>query len=199
MRVNWQDTDAVSKIVDACVRGDRVSQEVLYKSFYGKMLTVCMRYARNKEEAYDILQEGFVKVFKKIKKYKKKGSLEGWIRRIMVNTAIDHIRKMKDFYLSNDEQYKYEMDNLVDESNLDPEMEYLLKMKVEIIIALIQKLSPAYRAVFNMYVIENMTHQEIAEYLKISVGTSKSNLAKAKIKLKEMVSTYIKTHEHETF
>ena len=197
MRVNWQDTDAVSKIVDACVRGDRVSQEVLYKSFYGKMITVCMRYARNKEEAYDILQEGFIKVFKKIKNYEKKGSLEGWIRRIMANTAIDHIRKKKDFYLSSDELY--EMDNLADESDLYAEMEEFVKLKAEVIINLIQKLSPAYRTVFNMYIIENMTHQEIAEYLKISIGTSKSNLAKAKIKLKEMVSTYIKTHEHETF
>ncbi|MGQ9847828.1 MAG: RNA polymerase sigma factor [Bacteroidales bacterium] len=197
MRVNWQDTDAVSKIVDACVREDRMSQEVLYKSFYGKMFTVCMRYARNKEEAYDILQEGFIKVFKKLKKYEKKGSLEGWIRRIITNTAIDYIRKKKDFYLLDDEQY--EMDNLIDESDLNAEMEDFVKMKAEVIIALIQKLPPAYRAVFNMYVIENMTHQEIAEYLKISVGTSKSNLAKAKIKLKEMVSTYLKTHEHETF
>lgn len=199
MMVNWQDTDAVSKIVDACVRGDRVSQEVLYKSFYGKMVTVCMRYARNKEEAYDILQEGFIKVFKKIKNYEKKGSLEGWIRKIMANTAIDHIRKKKDFYLSTDELY--EMDNFADESesDLDLEMEEFAKMKAEIIIAFIQKLPPAYRTVFNMYVIENMTHQEIAEYLKISIGTSKSNLAKAKIKLKEMVSNYIKTHEHETF
>lgn len=197
MRVNWQDTDAVSKIVDACVRGDRVSQEVLYKSFYGKMITVCMRYARNKEEAYDILQEGFIKVFKKIKNYEKKGSLEGWIRRIMANTAIDHIRKKKDFYLSSDELY--EMDNLADESDLYAEMEEFVKLKAEVIINLIQKLSPAYRTVFNMYIIENMTHQEIAEYLKISIGTSKSNLAKAKIKLKEMVTTYIKTHEHETF
>lgn len=156
-----------------------------------------MRYARNKEEAYDILQEGFIKVFKKIKNFEKKGSLEGWIRRIMANTAIDHIRKKKDFYLSSDELY--EMDNLADESNIDLEMEDFANMKAEIIIAFIQKLSPAYRTVFNMYVIENMTHQEIAEYLNISVGTSKSNLAKAKMKLKEMVSYYIKTHEHETF
>jgi RNA polymerase sigma-70 factor (ECF subfamily) len=197
MKVNWQDTDAVSKIVDACVRGDRMNQEVLYKSFYGKMLTVCMRYSKNKEEAYDILQEGFVKVFNKLKNFEKKGSLEGWIRRIMANTAIDHIRKKKDFYLSSDELF--EMDNLVDDSNDESELDELLQMKADVIITFVQKLSPAYRTVFNMYVIENMTHQEIADYLNISVGTSKSNLAKAKNNLKEMVLTYIKTHEHETF
>ncbi|HOU98712.1 MAG TPA: sigma-70 family RNA polymerase sigma factor [Bacteroidales bacterium] len=197
MKVNWQDTDAVSKIVDACVRGDRMNQEVLYKSFYGKMLTVCMRYSKNKEEAYDILQEGFVKVFNKLKNFEKKGSLEGWIRRIMANTAIDHIRKKKDFYLSSDELF--EMDNLVDDSNDESELDELVQMKADVIITFVQKLSPAYRTVFNMYVIENMTHQEIADYLNISVGTSKSNLAKAKNNLKEMVLTYIKTHEHETF
>ncbi|NMC98766.1 MAG: sigma-70 family RNA polymerase sigma factor [Bacteroidales bacterium] len=187
----------MSKIVDACVRGDRMNQEVLYKSFYGKMLTVCMRYSKNKEEAYDILQEGFVKVFNKLKNFEKKGSLEGWIRRIMANTAIDHIRKKKDFYLSSDELF--EMDNLVDDSNDESELDELLQMKADVIITFVQKLSPAYRTVFNMYVIENMTHQEIADYLNISVGTSKSNLAKAKNNLKEMVLTYIKTHEHETF
>lgn len=197
MKVNWQDTDAVSKVVDACVRGDRMSQELLYKSFYGKMITVCMRYSKNKDEAHDILQEGFVKVFDKLKNFEKKGSLEGWIRRIMANTAIDHIRKRKDFYLSSDEMF--ELDNIVDESNDETELGELIKMKADIIISFIQKLSPAYRTVFNMYVIDNMTHQEIAEYLNISVGTSKSNFAKAKIKLKEMVLTYIKTHEHETF
>lgn len=197
MKVNWQDTDAVSKIVDACVRGDRMSQEVLYKSFYGKMLTVCMRYAKNKEEAYDVLQEGFVKVFEKLKKFEKKGSLEGWIRRIMANTAIDHIRKRKDFYLSSDEMY--ELDNIVDENGIEAEMDELIQLKADIIIDFIQKLSPAYRTVFNMYVVENMTHQEIADYLNINIGTSKSNLAKAKIKLKEMVLTYIKAHQHETF
>jgi len=197
MKVNWQDNDAVSKIVDACVKGDRMSQELLYKSFYGKMATVCMRYAKNKEEAYDILQEGFVKVFEKLKHFEKKGSLEGWIRRIMSNTAIDHIRKKKDFYLSSNDSY--ELDSMVDDSEIDVELEQLLNMRVEIIIALIQNLSPAYRTVFNMYVLENMTHKEIADYLKISEGTSKSNLAKAKQKLKEMVETYIKQHEHEIY
>jgi len=152
---------------------------------------------KNKEEAYDILQEGFVKVFEKLKHFEKKGSLEGWIRRIMSNTAIDHIRKKKDFYLSSNDSY--ELDSMVDDSEIDVELEQLLNMRVEIIIALIQNLSPAYRTVFNMYVLENMTHKEIAEYLKISEGTSKSNLAKAKQKLKEMVETYIKSHEHETF
>lgn len=197
MKVNWQDNDAMCKVVEACIHGDRMSQEVLYKAFYGKMMTVCMRYSKNRDEAHDILQDGFVKVFQKLKNFEKKGSLEGWIRRIITNTAIDHIRKRKDFLLSENELY--EMDNLIDETDKEIELEELMQLRTEMIIEMIQKLSPAYRTVFNMYVLENMTHQEIADYLHINIGTSKSNFAKAKIKLKEMVLTYIKTHEHETF
>lgn len=197
MKVNWQDKNTVSKIVEACVRGDLVNQEVLYKAFYGKMMTVCMRYSRNKEEALDILQDSFVKVFQKLKNFENKGSLEGWIRRIVINTAIDYIRKRKDFLLSDDNLY--EIDNIIDKSDEDKELEEVLKWRTDKIISLIQKLPPAYRMVFNMYFIENISHQEIAEILKISVGTSKSNLAKAKMKLKELVLSYIKTHEHETF
>jgi RNA polymerase sigma-70 factor (ECF subfamily) len=197
MKVNWQDTEHVRKVVEACIKGDRMNQQVLYKAFFGKMLVVCMRYTRNKEEAQDILQEGFVKVFQKLMNYGHKGSLEGWIRRIMVNTAIDFIRKRKDFFISSETEN--EVDLIKDNSFEDEEIEQVTLLKTEIVINFIQKLSPAYKAVFNMYIMENMTHAEIAEQLNINIGTSKSNLAKAKIKLKEMVLSYIKTHEHETF
>ncbi len=197
MKVNWQDTEQVRKVVDACIKGDHLNQEVLYKAFFGKMLVVCMRYTYNKEEAEDILQEGFVKVFQKLKDFGHKGSLEGWIRRIMVNTAIDFIRKRKD--LSFPSSTENEMDLMADSTFEDDELEQILEMKTEMIIHFIQHLSPAYKAVFNLFVFENMTHAEIAEQLNINIGTSKSNYAKAKSKLKEMVLSYIKTYKNETF
>lgn len=195
MNVNWHDNSEVARIVDACVRGDHMSQETLFKAFYGKMLAVCMRYSKDREEANDIVQEGFIKVFKKLKDFEKKGSLEGWIRRIMVNTALDFIRKRKDFVY--DDERELLIEDLPDDPFDDKDFKDLVNLKAEIIINLLQQLSPAYRTVFNLYVIENMTHQEIAEYLNISVGTSKSNLAKAKLKLKKMVDNYIKEHYHE--
>ncbi len=183
MNINWHDNNDVARIVDACVKGDNMSQQILFKTFYGKMLAVCMRYSKDKEEANDIVQEGFIKVFKKLKKFEKKGSLEGWIRRIMINTALDFIRKRKDFVY--DDEKDISIENLSNDPFDDQDFKDIVNLKTEVIINLLQQLSPAYRTVFNLYVIENMTHQEIAEYLNISVGTSKSNLAKAKQKLKK--------------
>ncbi len=197
MNINWQDTNSVKRVVEACLKGDKMSQQLLYKTFYGKMLVVCMRYTKNRDEAMDVLQDGFIKVFKKLKNFQYKGSLEGWIRRIMVNTALDNLRKKKDIFSKTDEEL--ELDSFVDETIDEQELEKLIQLKAEIIIELIQKLSPAYRTVFNMYVIDNMTHAEIAEALNISVGTSKSNLAKAKLNLKKLINQYIKTYHHEIF
>ncbi len=197
MKINWQDTESVKRIVEACLKGDKTSQKLLYKTYYGKMLVVCMRYTKNKDEAMDVLQDGFVKVFQKLKNFQYKGSLEGWIRRIMVNTALDNLRKHKDIFAKSDEEL--ELDSYIDDTFDEQELEKITQLKAEIIIELIQQLSPAYQAVFNLYIIENMTHAEIAETLKISVGTSKSNLAKAKIKLRKLVEQYIKTYHHEIF
>ncbi|MCX7863338.1 MAG: RNA polymerase sigma factor [Bacteroidales bacterium] len=197
MKINWQDTESVKRLVEGCIKGDKMSQQLLYKTFYGKMLVVCMRYTQNKEEALDILQDGFVKVFQKLRNFEHKGSLEGWIRRIMVNTAIDSIRRKKDVFAKTNEEL--ELDQFVDDTFDDEELEKMTLLKAEILIELIQQLTPAYRTVFNMYVIENMTHAEIAQRLNINIGTSKSNLAKAKMKLKELFTQYIKTYYHETF
>jgi RNA polymerase sigma-70 factor (ECF subfamily) len=199
MKINWQDNESVKKIIESCIKGDLMSQQTLYKAFYGKMLVICMRYAKDKDEALDILQDGFVKVFEKLKNFEFKGSLEGWIRRIMVNTAIDNIRKRKDVFTKTDPELELELDSIADEEMNDDELEKIKSLKAEIIIKLIQQLSPAYRTVFNMFVIENMTHAEIAERLNINIGTSKSNLAKAKIKLRQLVNEYIKTYHHEIF
>jgi len=190
--VNLANREEVEKLVDACIRNDRKSQQIFYKMFYGKMLNVCMRYTRNREEAQDVLHDGFIKVFQRLQSFGNKGSLEGWVRRLIVNNAIDHIRCRKDYFMPGDENFA---DSLPDEHYEYLEVEKMKQMKAEKVISLIQHLSPAYRAVFNMFVIENMPHQEIADYLGISVGTSKSNLAKAKEKLKELFEKHYKDDE----
>lgn len=191
--VNLANKEEVEKLVADCVRNDRKSQQIFYKTFYGKMLAVCMRYTRNREEAQDILHDGFIKVFERLKSFENKGSLEGWVRRLIVNNAIDHIRCRKDYFMTaGDEDFA---DSVVDEHEEYLEVEKMKQMKAEKVIALIQHLSPAYRTVFNMFVIENMPHNEIAEYLGISVGTSKSNLAKAKERLKELFDQHYKDDE----
>ncbi|MEJ6796295.1 MAG: RNA polymerase sigma factor [Flavobacteriales bacterium] len=161
-----------------CASGDRKAQERLYRLFYGRMLPVCLRYAKDSELAKDLLQDAFIKVFSKIKSYDGVGSLEGWIRRIVVNNAIDEFRKKKnDFFLMESIENFSETE---EEEDDDKEV----KLKASQVIEALQELTPAYRAVFNMFVFEEMTHAEIAEKVGISVGTSKSNLFKAKRNLK---------------
>lgn len=181
-----ENSQELRKIVDGCVKGKAKYQKKLFELFYGKMMGVCMRYSRDQDEAQDIVQNGFIKIFNKIEVYNFEGSLEGWIRRIMVNTAIDHIRKNKR------DPFSIEDEDRIESADVDnvfvQEEEEEIKIKAEIAMKAISKLSPAYRTVFNLYVIEGFTHKEIAEYLGISEGTSKSNLAKAKQKLKEELS-----------
>jgi len=168
------------QLASECASGNRKAQERLYRLFYGRMLPVCMRYAKNSEVAKDLLQDSFIKVFSKIKTYDGKGSLEGWIRRLVVNTAIDAFRKKKkDFVLT--ESIENIQDVEEEDGDGDPEF------KASQIIEAMQELTPAYRAVFNMYIFEEMSHKEIAEKLGISEGTSKSNLSKAKRNLKKIL------------
>ncbi len=181
---------SVGKLIKACVNGERKSQQILYQSFYGKMLGICTRYANDINEAKDILQDGFIKVFIKLNTFENKGSLEGWVRRIVINNAIDHVRKKKDFLVNFDDEETI-FENVKNGYYDEFEPEKYSDLKAEKIIKLVQKLSPAYRIVFNMFVIENYSHKEISEKLNISVGSSKSNLAKAKLKLKELIKKYI--------
>ncbi len=185
--IDFSNNANIEKLIKACIRGEKKYQKILYQSFYGKMLAVCMRYAADINEAQDILHDGYIKVFNKLKSFEYKGSFEGWIRRIIVNNAIDYVRNKRDFVISISDDNTF--NNLKDNS-FDNNDEQLIKMKAEIIIKLIQKLSPAYRTVFNMYVIEEYSHKEIAEELNISIGTSKSNFAKAKLKLKLLFEQY---------
>ncbi|MFT6503104.1 MAG: RNA polymerase sigma-70 factor (ECF subfamily) [Crocinitomicaceae bacterium] len=176
-----ENKEHLKELISGCIKNDRRSQEELFKLFYGKMLGVCMRYARDRDTAEEMLQEGFIKIFDKLEAFDYKGSFEGWMRRIVSNTAIDNIRKSKKNPLltDNDEDFKLGgSDPMVENEELQ-----FVGLKAEIALEAIQNLSPAYRAVFNLYVMEEYTHKEIAEILGISEGTSKSNLSKAKMNL----------------
>jgi RNA polymerase sigma factor (sigma-70 family) len=171
-----------SDLIEGCIKGDRKMQYELYERFAPKMYGVCLRYAANAEEAEDILQEGFIKVFRKISSYRGDGSFEGWIRRIFVNTAIEQFRK-KTYLQPITEQ---------EESSIEGKyISVLDNMAEKDIIKLIQQLSPGYRTVFNMYVIEGFTHKQISEALNISEGTSKSQLSRAKLILQDLVKKYV--------
>lgn len=166
------------EILEGCIRGERIYQKRLYELYYGKMMSVCLRYAGNRDQAQDLLNEGFMKVFTNIHKYKPKHSLESWIRRIMINNAIDNYRKNKKH------RNQQDIDHVYDYSENET---VTSQLSAEEILKLVQKLPPAYRTAFNLYAIEGFTHREISEKLGISEGTSKSNLSKARGKLKQMI------------
>lgn len=183
------DRDILNSIVKKCVSGDRKAQKELYKMYYSKMMNVCYRYSKKQEDAEDLLQDGFVKVFMNLKHYDFKGSLEGWIRRIMVNTAIDSFRKNKNIFFVDDEG-----DFILETSRVESSDHIYSQFGVDEIMKAIQQLSPVYKTVFNMYVIDGFQHKEIAEKLNISEGTSKSNLAKAKSNLRSILTQREKTN-----
>lgn len=172
------------KLIQGCIDGDRRCQQQMYERFYGKMMVVCMRYAKDDDAALDAFQEAFIKVFNNLEAYTGNGSFEGWIRRIMVNTSIDHLRKNKRL----NEMYVVNEEITVDETEDEPTVDDVQSLSFQELMKYIQQLSPAYRSVFNMYVVDGFTHQEIADELGISVGTSKSNLNKAKKNLKKILS-----------
>lgn len=165
-------------LIRRCLSGDRRAQEQLYKQFAPKMYAVCLRYAGNSEDAQDILQDGFVKVFRNLDKYRADGSFEGWVRRIFVNTAIEHYRRSSNMYPITESQ----------EAALeDKGWSAMDNLNIKDLMEIIQELSPGYRTVFNLYVVEGYTHKEIADMMGISEGTSKSQLARAKAILQSKI------------
>jgi len=173
--------DHLHKVVRACQDNDPGAQHELYNMFKSKMFGVCLRYSGNYEDAQDILQEGFLKVFEKISQFGFKGAFEGWIRKIMVNTALEkyrlHYRQVS--ATEHIAEIEYEQEN---EIMADIDMHALVKM--------IQELSPRYRVVFNLFALEGYSHKEISEMLQITEGTSKSNLSRARTILQERVNKY---------
>ncbi len=184
-----------SEIIKGCLKNDRASQKALYEHFYNRMLGVCMRYARDSDEAKDILNEAFLKVFNSLKTFASKGSFEGWVKRVIVNSAIDHLRKNRQQYLIVNTVYANGMARNMEEETDDDEL--LSRVSKEEIMKAVQKLSPAYRAVFNLFVMEEYSHKEISDMLDISEGTSKSNLAKAKFNLRKNLAHLAKAYKTE--
>lgn len=171
----------LNKIIKECASGNSRAQGKLYHLFAPKMYGVCLRYSRDNTEAEDNLQEGFVKVFSNINNFRFQGSFEGWVRRIMVNVSLEKFRKQHLMHPVEDVTI-YEANRISDD--------VLDMISAKELLGLIQDLPPRYRMVFNLYVIEGMNHREISEEMKISEGTSKSNLARArdilKVKVKEL-------------
>ena len=179
--------DLLDNIIKGCLKGDRKSQEQLYKMFSNRMFGLCLQYADNYEDACDILQDGFIKVFRKIDQFEGKGSFEGWVRRIMINTALERYRSQLHLYPLLEGFEK--SDSLMYE-------EVLEKLSADELVKLVQELPPRYRMVFNMYAIEGYSHKEIAESMGITVGTSKSNLSRARDILQRKVMKYFDSSEN---
>ena len=168
----------LSEIIEGCSKGNRSDQGRLYKLFSSKMYSVCLYYSKDQTEAEDILHDGFMKVFKYISQFEGKGSFEGWIKRIMINTALERFRK---------QNYLYPVDDIYEFIEDEGYEDIVSNISFNDLLRLIRELSPQYRMVFNLYAVEGHSHKEIGEMLGISTGTSKSNLARARVILQEKV------------
>lgn len=175
--------ESLQRLIDGCVQQERSSQKALYELFYGFAMAICLRYAGNRYEAAEIMNEGFYKVFTNLQTYDSNRPFKPWIGRIMTNTAIDYYRAN---YKTNQFEELDEAGSTSDNSSVVEKMAY------QDLLVLIQQLSPAYRTVFNLYAIDGFAHNEIAQILDISIGTSKSNLHKARQKLQEMIQNEAK-------
>ena len=174
--------DEILQLIEDCNKGQRRAMHQLFKTYYGSLFTICMRYAHCYEDAQDMVNEGFMKIFAGLKTYQPSGSFEAWMKTIMVNAALDYLRK----YRNNWETVNY--DDMPDDvlQNHD-ENEALAKISTDELMQLIQQLPQMSRTVFNLYVFEDMPHAEIAKMLNIKVGTSHWHLNFARTKLKEAI------------
>ncbi|HEY4324432.1 MAG TPA: RNA polymerase sigma factor [Mucilaginibacter sp.] len=177
----------LAEMWEGCLKNDRKQQELLYKTLAPRMLAVCMRYAHDRDEAQDILQEGFIKMFNNVHKYRGEGNLEGWIRRIMVHCAISRYRKLKPMVLTED----FTEDNPSIGNGYNAH-----GLEAKDLMNIIQKLPQTYRSVFNMYAIEGYSHQEIGNTLGMTEILSRTTLHRARVILKEMVNKLTATEHH---
>lgn len=165
-------------LIEHAIKGDRDCCRQLYNRHAPLMMTICRRYAKHNQEAEDLLQDGFIKVFKNLHQFKFNGSFEGWVRRIMVNTALKAVSK---------KSYKQEIVGIEEYQHESIEAEILSKLNEEEILKLINQMAEGYKVVFNMYVIEGYSHKEIAEQLNVEESTSRSQLVKARRWLQEKI------------
>ncbi len=174
----------LEELILNCKNQDVKAQEELYKKFSSILFSVCLKYSPSYHEAEDNLQDAFITIFNRIEQFKGKGSFEGWMKRVTVNTVLQKYRKQRVFNLSNEEQLEEAVIEI--ENNVVP-LDFLLKI--------VQELPDRYRLVFTMYVLDDYAHKEISEIVGISVGTSKSNLARARGILKVKVEDYYKVNK----
>lgn len=186
--------DKIEEVVKGCVEGKGKYQQKLHGHYYGLLLSICLRYTKNYDIAEEVLQLAFIKIFKNLKKYEFKGSFEGWLKRITVNTAIDFIRSKKNaLVLLPDE---FDLENVeIEHDEEDEDDNFGYQYSPQQVMEAVQMLTPAYKAVFNLYVIEEYQHKEIAEMLDINIGTSKSNLLKAKVRIRKILDTKFKAKD----
>jgi RNA polymerase sigma factor (sigma-70 family) len=173
----------IKKIIKGCLEGNRKDQELLYRRHASKLYAVCLQYSSNNEEARDILQEGFIKIFENLASYKHEGSFEGWMRRITVNTALEKFR-------SRNSLYRVEDIDQVPEPDAEPDNQDYAGLEAADLLDIIRELPPKYRMVFNLYAIEGYSHKEISDMINISEGTSKSNLSRARAILQRRVGSF---------
>ena len=173
----------IKKILNGCLAGNRRDQELLYRRHAAKLYAVCLQYSGNDDEAKDILQEGFIKIFENLGHYKHEGSFEGWMRRITVNTALEKFRSKHNLYRVDDI-------DMIPEPVAEPDDNDYSGLEANDLLNIIRELPPKYRMVFNLYAIEGYSHKEISKMANISEGTSKSNLSRARNILQRRVGSY---------
>ncbi len=176
--------ETLQLLIQGCLQEDRRSQEKLYQRFYPYGMSVCLRYTNSHEEAIEVLNDGFMKVFTSLERFDEHRAFHTWFRKILINTAINYYHKHK----------KHRQHESIEQAHpLAAEQDMLSQLSYQEMIRLVQTLSPAYRAVFNLYAIDGYSHEEIAEALNISVGASKSNLSRARAHLRSLIK-----RNHET-
>jgi RNA polymerase sigma-70 factor (ECF subfamily) len=175
----------LQSLIQGCIDQERSSQKKFYSNFYGYALTVCHRYIQHEDDALEVMNDGFLKIFRELKRFEPRhnnleASLKGWMRRIFINTAVDHLRKQKHRFDINASQ---DAELQMPDTGETPADRFSYKELLE----MVSNLSPAYRTVFNLYAIDGYSHDEIGRLLNISPGTSKSNLSKARVNLQKMI------------
>ena len=170
---------SLEQLITECKKNNAQAQSQIYKLYASKLFSICLKYSRNYAEAEDNLQDAYVTIFKKIDQFKSKGSFEGWLKRITINTALQRYRSVGVFDIVNEDQIE-DVSVEVDEDAIS--LDFLLQI--------IQELPDRYRLVFNLYALDDFSHKEIAKMLDISVGTSKSNLARGRLILKNKIEDY---------
>lgn len=187
-------------LIEQCKKQNRNAQKILYDQHFNKMMAICMRYLRNEEDASEVLNNAFLKVFSKISQYKSEGSLEGWVKRIVINCSIDFVRSNKAYrekFLHTNEFALYAPPDADDPAQEIFPLD-MMNLSAGKIFEMVKELPPATRVVFNLYVIDQFTHRQIARNLKISEGTSKWHLSNARKMLKQKINQVVKTKNTES-